>query len=74
MKLSSAICAAAALGLALSAASFPLLSSPTARLKEGDKAPGFELPDQNNKMVRLSDYLGKKNVILAFYIKASTSG
>ncbi len=74
MKISSAICATAALGLALSAASLPLLSNPSTRLKEGDKAPDFQLPDQNNKMVRLSDYHGKKNVVLAFFIKASTPG
>lgn len=43
-------------------------------LKVGDVAPDFSLPDQNRKMVKLSDYRGKKNVVLAFYVKASTPG
>ncbi|MDP3940126.1 MAG: peroxiredoxin [Deltaproteobacteria bacterium] len=33
----------------------------------GQKAPDFELADQDGKKVRLSDYRGKKNVVLAFY-------
>jgi peroxiredoxin Q/BCP len=44
------------------------------RLKVGDRAPEFVLPDQNGRTVRLADYLGKKSVILAFYIKAGTPG
>jgi cytochrome oxidase Cu insertion factor (SCO1/SenC/PrrC family) len=50
-----------------------LKRSRAAPLKVGDRAPGFALPDQNGKTVRLSDYLGNKNVVLAFYIKAFTS-
>jgi len=42
-------------------------------LDTGIKAPSFELPDQNGKMHKLEDYLGKK-VILYFYPKAMTSG
>jgi cytochrome oxidase Cu insertion factor (SCO1/SenC/PrrC family) len=42
--------------------------------KVGDVAPDFTLPDQNNKPVKLSDYRGKKNVVLAFYVLAFTSG
>ena len=48
--------------------------SAASRLKEGDRAPEFSLPDQNGHTVRLADYLGKKNVVLAFYIKAGTPG
>ena len=44
------------------------------QLKVGDTAPDFTLPDQNRKPVKLSDYRGKKNVILAFYVLAFTSG
>jgi peroxiredoxin len=33
----------------------------------GDIAPDFELEDQNGKKVRLSQYKGKKNVLLAFF-------
>jgi peroxiredoxin len=39
-------------------------------LKVGDVAPQFTLPDQNRKPVDLSDFRGKKNVILAFYVMA----
>jgi peroxiredoxin (alkyl hydroperoxide reductase subunit C) len=37
------------------------------KLKVGDEAPDFALPAQDGKKVRLSDYRGKKNVMLAFY-------
>jgi len=33
----------------------------------GDAAPDFELEDQNGKKVRLNQYRGKKNVLLAFF-------
>ena len=36
-------------------------------IKVGDLAPDFELEDQNGKKVRLSQYRGKKNVLLAFF-------
>ena len=42
-------------------------------LEVGKKAPDFELPDQNGKMHKLSDYAGKK-VILYFYPKDNTPG
>ncbi|MGP1507347.1 MAG: thioredoxin-dependent thiol peroxidase [Sphaerochaeta sp.] len=42
-------------------------------LEIGTKAPDFELPDQNGKTHKLSDYLGKK-VILYFYPKDNTPG
>lgn len=42
-------------------------------LEVGTKAPDFELPDQDGKMHKLSDYLGKK-VILYFYPKDNTPG
>lgn len=46
----------------------------TGTLKVGDKAPDFSLPDQDGKPVRLSSLLGKGRVVLAFYVKAFTSG
>ena len=42
-------------------------------LDKGIKAPDFELPDQDGKVHKLSDYRGKK-VILYFYPKDNTSG
>jgi mycoredoxin-dependent peroxiredoxin len=33
----------------------------------GDEAPDFELVDQTRQPVRLSDYLGKKHVLIVFY-------
>jgi peroxiredoxin Q/BCP len=39
----------------------------------GEKAPDFELPNQDGDMVRLSDFRGQR-VILFAYPKAGTSG
>lgn len=36
-------------------------------VKVGDVAPDFTLKDQDQKDIKLSDYRGKKNVVLAFY-------
>ena len=43
-------------------------------LKVGDKAPDFTLPATNNTTFKLSDYRGKKNVVLAFFPAAFTAG
>ena len=43
-------------------------------LKVGDVAPDFTLLDNKWKQVHLSDYRGKKNVVLAFYVLAFTEG
>jgi len=40
----------------------------------GQPAPDFVLNDQNGRAVRLSDFRGKKSVVLAFYIRAFTPG
>ena len=42
-------------------------------LSIGDKAPDFEVNDQNGQPVKLSDFKGKK-VVLFFYPKDNTSG
>ena len=49
-------------------------SAPQTQLKVGDRAPDFELTDTEGQKVRLSDYRGKKNVVLAFYVLAFTGG
>jgi len=43
-------------------------------LKEGDVAPDFTLTNDKWEQVKLSDFRGKKNVILAFYVLAFTGG
>jgi cytochrome oxidase Cu insertion factor (SCO1/SenC/PrrC family) len=49
-------------------------SAPQTHLKVGDRAPDFELTDTEGQTVRLSDFRGKKNVVLAFYVLAFTGG
>ncbi len=44
-----------------------------AKLKPGDAAPLFELPDQDGKPVTLESYRGRR-VLLYFYPKADTPG
>ncbi len=44
-----------------------------ARLKKGDIAPDFQLPDQNGTPVSMKDFRGAK-LLLYFYPKADTSG
>jgi cytochrome oxidase Cu insertion factor (SCO1/SenC/PrrC family) len=43
-----------------------------AQLKVGDTAPDFRLPDHTGGYVRLSDFRGKQNVVVAFYPAAFT--
>lgn len=44
------------------------VASQTQTLKVGDQAPDFELPGhRGGEKVRLSDFHGKKNVVLVFY-------
>jgi len=43
-------------------------------LNVGDRAPEFVLTDSNRNQVKLSDFLGQKNVVLAFYVLAFTGG
>lgn len=47
---------------------------PATHLKVGMAAPEFELTDTAGKKVKLSDFKGKKNVVLAFYVLAFTGG
>ncbi len=43
------------------------------KLRTGQIAPDFKLPDQNNKIHKLSDYKGKR-VLIYFYPKDNTPG
>jgi peroxiredoxin Q/BCP len=51
--------------MTLAASLFPLLAVSTV---VQDKAPDFEA-ESTRGTLRLADYLGKKNVLLAFYFK-----
>lgn len=43
-------------------------------LEQNQTAPTFSTPNQKNEMISLSDYKGKKNVVLYFYPKDDTPG
>ncbi len=59
-----------ALGLAALAAT----ASGAADLEVGDAAPDFTLPGSNGAETTLSEVIGEKNVVLAFFPKAFTGG
>ncbi len=48
--------------------------APELKLKVGDPAPDFTLRSTEGKEVKLSDYRGKQNVVLAFFFAAFTGG
>jgi len=48
--------------------------APKTHLKVGDAAPDFTLPGTDGKNYTLSEFKGKKNVVLAFYVLAFTGG
>jgi peroxiredoxin len=62
------------LSMAAAATLIAQVSPPKTPLKVGDIAPDFELPSTQGTKVRLSSFLGKKNVVLAFYPAAFTGG
>ena len=50
------------------------INPPKTHLKVGDEAPDFTLPSTSGEKVKLSDFRGKKNVVLAFFPAAFTGG
>jgi peroxiredoxin Q/BCP len=44
------------------------------KVNVGDQAPDFTLPSQEGENITLSQFLGKKNVVLYFYPKDETRG
>jgi peroxiredoxin Q/BCP len=48
--------------------------APTVMLKAGDPAPDFTLKASDGKTYSLSDYRGKKPVVIAWFPKAFTAG
>jgi cytochrome oxidase Cu insertion factor (SCO1/SenC/PrrC family) len=58
----------------------PRPAAPHTNLKVGQAAPDFTLPstivgpDKKRVSYKLSDFKGKKNVVLAFYVFAFTGG
>lgn len=69
MRMLRSLTAAAAL-MALGGAAAPAQT----KLKVGDMAPDFTLPSTTGKPIKLSDYRGQKNVVLAFFVLAFTGG
>jgi len=47
---------------------------PKTHLKVGQQAPDFTLRATDGKTYKLSDFKGKKNVVLAAYVLAFTGG
>jgi peroxiredoxin Q/BCP len=51
-----------------------LEQSSQGRIKIGDPAPDFTLPNQYGEMVRLKDIIGKKIIVLYFYPRDFSTG
>jgi peroxiredoxin Q/BCP len=63
----------ALLGLGMAMTGLPA-GAADGELKVGDKAPDFSLPGTDGKTYALSDFKGKKAVVVAWFPKASTPG
>jgi len=63
------------LGSALVAVAFALAAAAQGgELAVGDLAPGFELKGSDGRVHRLSDHIGRRGVVLAWFPKAFTPG
>jgi peroxiredoxin Q/BCP len=63
-----------AIGLAAALAVPLMAQAPAAELKVGDPAPNFKLQATDGKTYQLSDFKGKKAVVVAWFPKAFTQG
>ena len=50
-----------------------LNSTPAMALQAGDKAPDFALPATTTDRISLADFVGKKPVVVFFYVYAFTN-
>jgi peroxiredoxin len=62
------------LSTALAATMLAQAPPPKTHLKVGDMAPDFELNSTAGKKIKLSDFRGKKIVVVAFFPAAFTGG
>ena len=62
------------IGLAAALAVGLAAQAPTVELKVGDQAPDFSLAATDGKTYKLSDFRGKKAVVVAWFPKAFTQG
>src|SRR5215207_6554162 len=65
--------AALAVGV-MAQAPAPAQTPPAVELKVGDPAPDFTLPATDGKTYKLSEFKGKKAVVIAWFPKAFTQG
>lgn len=63
----------ASLGLALVAVA-AIRADSAGELKPGDQAPAFTLQGSDGKTYSLAEYEGKQPIVLAWFVKAFTSG
>lgn len=70
-KIHLAVLSSALAGALLAQAPAP---PPKTHLKVGDMAPDFVLPSTMGGKVKLSDFRGKKTVVVAFFPAAFTGG
>jgi peroxiredoxin Q/BCP len=73
-KLMLAACVVLGLGMAMAWAQTAAPSTKPAELKVGDAAPDFSLQASDGKTYKLSDFVGKKAVVVAWFPAAFTSG
>lgn len=60
--------------IAMVLALFLAAEEPAPKLKVGQAAPAFSLAATNGRTIHLSEFKGKKKVVLAFFPKAFTGG